>query len=458
MTARSPAGTPPPAARFTILDILRALALLGIVIVHTHDHFNLYLPMPPAEGWQAAANSAADWAYEHLFVSKSFLLFSFLFGLSFFIQLDRREQQGIDFRKRFMWRLTLLFLLGLAHTLFYDGDILTLFGTLGFALVMLYKCGTPLLITLCALCLIQPVMLMDLLNHAGLADWWPHSSGWFHTGSPAAGPTREFLYAHGSWGQAALWNLTQGQAGKWQVSLLSGRLWQTLGLFIPGLPAGRWRAFEDAPNKRSLFLRTLGVAGLLFLALLAMRLYLIPQLGAPLEADAARLLHPWENLFYTAAFVSAAVLLFTHPGLPLPTRLLSSAGKCTLTCYVTQTLVFACRVFGWGLGLARDKGLSSSSWLWPAASGEAISCTAPWNGSGAPPPCAACSLSANGCPKKIEILFTFFPFHPDFSERRRNRTHSLLRPARNKTIPALQEVRTMLKYPAATNRHRIPGT
>lgn len=81
MTARTPAGTPPPAARITILDILRALALLGIVIVHTHDHFNLYLPMPPAEGWQAAANSAADWAYEHLFVSKSFLLFSFLFGL-----------------------------------------------------------------------------------------------------------------------------------------------------------------------------------------------------------------------------------------------------------------------------------------------------------------------------------------------------------------------------------------
>ena len=109
MTARTPAGAPPRAARITILDILRALALLGIVTVHAHDHFNLYLPMPPAEGWQAAANSAADWAYEHLFVSKSFLLFSFLFGLSFFIQLDRQEQKGVDFRKRFMWRLALLF-------------------------------------------------------------------------------------------------------------------------------------------------------------------------------------------------------------------------------------------------------------------------------------------------------------------------------------------------------------
>ena len=57
MTARTPAGAPPRAARITILDILRALALLGIVTVHAHDHFNLYLPMPPAEGWQAAANS-----------------------------------------------------------------------------------------------------------------------------------------------------------------------------------------------------------------------------------------------------------------------------------------------------------------------------------------------------------------------------------------------------------------
>ncbi len=207
-----------------------------------------------------------------------------------------------------------------------------------------------LLITLCALCLIQPVMLMDLLNHAGLAVWWPHPPAGSIRAPRLRAPRGNSLYAHGSWGQAALWNLTQGQAGKWQFFLLSGRLWQTLGLFILGMLAGRWRAFEDAPNKRSLFLRTLGVAGLLFLAFAGNAPVPHPAAGRPLEADAARLLHPWENLFYTAAFVSAAVLLFTHPGLPLPTRLLSSAGKCTLTCYVTQTLVFTFLFFGWGAG------------------------------------------------------------------------------------------------------------
>lgn len=354
MTARTSAGAPPQAARITILDILRALALLGIVIVHAHDHFNLYLPVPPAEGWQAAANSVADWAYEYLFVNKSFLLFSFLFGLSFFIQLDRQEQKGIDFRKRFMWRLVLLFLLGLAHTLFYDGDILTIFGVLGFVLVALYKRGTPLLVILCLLCLMQPISFMDTVSRAGMADLWPHSSGWFQPASPAAGPSREFLYEHGTWGEAALWNLTQGQTGKWKFLVLSGRIWQTLGLFILGMLAGRWRIFADAVNKRRLFLRMLGISGALFLALLAARWFLPSRLDYPLGADLRHLLGQWENLAYTAAFVSAAVLLFTHPGLPLPSRLLSSTGKCTLTCYVSQSLVFTFLFFGWGLGLARD--------------------------------------------------------------------------------------------------------
>ena len=101
--------------------------------------------------------------------------------------------------------------------------------------------------------------------------------------------------------------------------------------------AGRWQVFVDAPNKRRLFLRMLGISGTLFLALLAARLLLTSRLDSALGTDAGHLLHQWENLAYTAAFVSAAVLLFTHPGLPLPSRLLSSTGKCTLTCYVSQT-------------------------------------------------------------------------------------------------------------------------
>lgn len=344
--------TPSQANRITILDILRALALLGIVIVHAHDHFNLYLPMPAETGWQAAASHMADWLYECLFVSKSFLLFSFLFGLSFFIQLDRQEQRGVDFRGRFMWRLALLFLMGLGHTLFYDGDILTIFGLLGFILIPLYKRSTPLLAALCLLCLMQPVALMDLLCRSGAAESWPHSSEWFRSALPSEEPSREFLYEQGNWQAAAWWNLTSGQLGKWQFFITSGRLWQTLGLFILGILAGRGRIFADAVNKRPFFARLLGLSAGAFLLLAAARLYALPLTAAPPEAT--HLLHQWENLAYTAAFAAGMTLLFSHPGLPLPSSLLSSTGKCTLTCYISQTLVFTFLLFGWGLGLAGD--------------------------------------------------------------------------------------------------------
>lgn len=356
MSARPISGMPTQAARITILDILRALALLGIVIVHAHDHFNLYLPEPPADGWQAGATQMANWMYANLFVSKSFLLFSFLFGLSFFIQLDRQEQKGVDFRGRFMWRLTLLFLMGLVHTLFYDGDILTIFGVLGFVLVLLYRQPTSLLIVLGLFCLIQPVSVMDMLSRAGIAEDWQHSSEWFMSHAPASGPSREYLYAYGTWAEAAQWNLSHGQLGKWQFFIVSGRIWQTLGLFILGMLAGRWRIFADTINKRFLFLRMLVVSLAVLLFLIILRLYGLPLLSCAWTEDLKHLLAQWENLSYVSAFVAGAALVFTHPGLHMPATLLSSAGKCTLTCYVTQTVMFTFLFFGWGMGLAADMG------------------------------------------------------------------------------------------------------
>ena len=70
---------------------------------------------------------------------KFFALFSFLFGLSFFIQMDRASEKGLDFRAKFLWRLALLFIIGYLHHLFYSGDILTIYAVLGVFLIPFYK-------------------------------------------------------------------------------------------------------------------------------------------------------------------------------------------------------------------------------------------------------------------------------------------------------------------------------
>jgi uncharacterized protein len=74
-----------------------------------------------------------------IFISgKFFMIFSFLFGMSFFIQLDKSDGSPA-FLFRFAWRLIVLFIIGLVHHLHYRGDILTIYAVLGFGLLLCHK-------------------------------------------------------------------------------------------------------------------------------------------------------------------------------------------------------------------------------------------------------------------------------------------------------------------------------
>lgn len=72
-------------------------------------------------------------------IGKFFALFSILFGLSFFIQMDAAAQKGENFKMRFLWRVFLLFIVGYAHHLFYKGDILTIYALLAPFLILTYR-------------------------------------------------------------------------------------------------------------------------------------------------------------------------------------------------------------------------------------------------------------------------------------------------------------------------------
>lgn len=335
--------------RISLLDALRALALLGIVIVHSHDHFNFYVYPPPAGGIIGMLDSAATWAYEHLFVSKAFLLFSFLFGLSFFIQLDRAEQRGIDFRARFMWRLLLLLLLGMVHTLFYDGDILTIFGILGIILIPLYKIPKWLLLVLSGLFLARIPSLWELA-----ASLWTGKEAPLHLFNysfEAAGPRKESVYATGSFLDVARWNLSYGQTGKWKFFIESGRIWQTLGLFILGTWAGRQRLFENVREHLSFFRKLVIAALFIWVATLAIS-PLLSQLHHPISSPLIALTTSWGNLAYISAFVATICIASTSPHAEKFINALAPVGKITLTCYVSQSIIFTFLYFGWGLGLA----------------------------------------------------------------------------------------------------------
>ena len=66
------------------------------------------------------------------------MIFSFLFGLSFYFQLSKTPK-SVSFPGRFAWRLVILFIIGLVHHLHYRGDILTIYAVSGFGLLLLYR-------------------------------------------------------------------------------------------------------------------------------------------------------------------------------------------------------------------------------------------------------------------------------------------------------------------------------
>lgn len=77
-----------PKKRINSIDALRGFALIGIMLLHCMERFDLTLaPVVESPFWQAIDTAVYDSLY-FLFSGKSYAMFSLLFGLSFFMQME----------------------------------------------------------------------------------------------------------------------------------------------------------------------------------------------------------------------------------------------------------------------------------------------------------------------------------------------------------------------------------
>lgn len=139
-TGPSPVDT---ADRIGELDILRGFALLGVFIVHFTGAAFYALPLDEAvaEAWSSQAdNATALFITEWLFYDKANTLFATLFGMGFWVMMERLEARGGDFATIYLRRLFLLLLIGLVNiALIFPGDVLHEYALLGFALFLLRR-------------------------------------------------------------------------------------------------------------------------------------------------------------------------------------------------------------------------------------------------------------------------------------------------------------------------------
>ena len=136
--------------RITSLDLIRGIAVLGILLMNA---VNFGLGSAPYFNLSAApSQTPIDWAIGILgevFVDQKFMgLFSLLFGAGMILFIDRAEGKGMRAVLLNLWRNALLLVIGILHMVLWDGDILIAYALSSVFLLALRKLPNRALISL----------------------------------------------------------------------------------------------------------------------------------------------------------------------------------------------------------------------------------------------------------------------------------------------------------------------
>ena len=146
-------GTPAtPLARIADVDALRGCALFGILVVNIGAFATPWFGLGQGDpAFHGGMDRATHFLVALLFETKFYLLFSFLFGYSFTLQLQAAARAGAPFAPRMLRRQAGLWLIGALHAvLLFHGDILTTYAVLGIVLLALHRCDERTALALAA--------------------------------------------------------------------------------------------------------------------------------------------------------------------------------------------------------------------------------------------------------------------------------------------------------------------
>lgn len=341
-----------PNTRIDVADILRGIAIAGIILIHFQEQMNFFMfPEPKNEFW-ANMNTAVWDSIFFLLAGKMYAIFSILFGLSFYIQHDNQAQKGIDFRPRFAWRMVLLMLLGVFDLLFYNGDILFIYAVCGFIVIPLIRASNKWIWFFIILTLIQPVELIYFI--LGLID---PSTMPLNLGSGKYYGALIVSQSQGNIIDVAVAGLKYGLPANFLWAIENGRMTQNVLFFLIGIMLGRTRLFYNEGNNLRTWKKILWGSVVAFAVLLPLY-YWLPGLSESrcVSNSLNVALNMWKNLAMMFFIVAGITLLYYNTSAKGWLMKIAPYGRMSLTNYLTQSIFGALLFYNWGFGLFRHCG------------------------------------------------------------------------------------------------------
>lgn len=165
--------------RITNLDTVRGIATLGILVMNA---VSFGLPQPAYFNLDyAGSDTWFDWVVgvggEIFIDQKTMALFSMLFGAGIVVFADRAAAKGRRPVLLSLWRNALLLIIGLIHSEFWFGDILTVYALCSPVLLLLRKQSARVLFIAGGFCIGVSALSMAVVQGAidpaaDLGDYW----------------------------------------------------------------------------------------------------------------------------------------------------------------------------------------------------------------------------------------------------------------------------------------------
>ena len=332
-----------PAERIDAIDVLRGMALLGVVAINVVTIFRVsiferFLSYKPA-------GSPIDGAVETILMLavdlKALALFSLLFGAGLAIQFERLANSE---RRTLLLvrRLAVLLAFGLIHLcLIWNGDILTEYALAGL-IVLPFLFGPRRLMAVAALASLGLYLAMQAFPPPGL---WPGTAAMARDVAEAYR-----IYPTGGFLDVLAFRLREIPL----IAALHGYIFpRTIGLFLLGAFAWRTGILQN-PSRGLLFSIAAACIGLGAALILC-------HAGGFIAGGRSRALAEPLGTILLALGYGAGIIGIAN--IENGKRLLGWAaplGRMAFTNYLVQSLIFGWVFYGYGLGLFGRLGVASA--------------------------------------------------------------------------------------------------
>lgn len=337
--------------RIPFLDFLRGVALLGILLIHCVQQFNVLYPTTYAGLFGDYFSSQFEATLNFLIAGKFILIFSLLFGISFGLQAQMKREY--DSPLFFYSKNLVLFVFGFAHLMIYSGDILSKYAIMAVVLYLLVKGLKPIYIKLLFLVFFFQLIPAALVLVQG--DLFKEEL----VDQSIRGP----IYQFSGISEVIYYNMKTSWLQAFTQKILSARIHRIFAFFLLGYiittyDLGRLLKKSEKWSKLAFIVLSVMV-GLLYWAKfyrggLGMEgIFKTSFAGNGLLAFALSHLWKWLILLVITSFWICSVLVIHQVVDPKSwvIKMFSNVGKMSLTNYLLQSILCVIIFYGFGFGL-----------------------------------------------------------------------------------------------------------